>query len=119
MWTYSQTTGTLSNPNHSFTGYAGAPGHVNNPSAQELHGLGPLTRGRYTITAPYDNPKTGPFTLNLTPAYTNTMFGRGDFRIHGDNSHANQTASEGCIILPRIAREAIWNSHDQQLEVTA
>jgi hypothetical protein len=47
------------------------------------------------------------------------MFGRSGFLMHGDNIRLPGTASEGCIILPRDLREAIWNSADHTLEVIA
>ncbi len=46
----------------------------------------------------------GPFTIHLSPDQSNAMFGRGGFLVHGDNAEVNHTASEGCIIMPRLAR---------------
>ena len=44
--------------------------------------------------------------------------GRGAVRIHGDSIKAPGTASNGCVILPRAVREAIWKSGDRDFEVT-
>ena len=57
--------------------------------------------------------------MNLTPNANNEMFGRTDFRIHGErkNSKVKNDASEGCIILNRGKRESISSSGDNVLEV--
>lgn len=36
---------------------------------------------------------------------------------HGDNAARNRTASEGCIILPRLIREAVAANVDRGLLV--
>ena len=82
------------------TGYAGNGSGCNNPDAEDQHGVGPLPRGVYTLGAPYHNEHTGRVTLNLDPLPGNEMFGRSLFRLHGDNSLLNRTASDGCIIMP-------------------
>lgn len=43
----------------------------------------------------------------LEPFQSNDMMGRSGFFIHGDNRYGNRTASHGCIILPRKARDEI------------
>ncbi len=55
--------------------------------------------------------------LPLVPDASNNMQGRHSFQIHGDNRSMNQTASSGCIILPRKIREQIANSGDNRLVV--
>jgi hypothetical protein len=35
------------------------------------------------------------------------MLGRGGFFIHGDNPAQNNTASDGCVVINRVARERI------------
>jgi hypothetical protein len=120
MWTFAQLTGKIyQNGVYVATGYSGAPGYVDNPADQQLKAEGPLPVGFYTITAPYQNPKTGPYTMNLEPDSANQMYGRGDFRIHGDSITAPGTASEGCIVLARAIRERIWNSGDHRLQVVS
>lgn len=120
-WTYSQSKGTMTTQGGAVlaTGYAGAPGHVNNAADERLRNLGPLPCGIYTIGAPYHDSKTGIYTLSLTPDPSSGMFGRSEFKIHGDNPRMNQSASEGCIVLPHYARAAIWNSNDHVLSVVS
>lgn len=83
---------------------------------QEKHNIGPLPRGLYSISDPYDTDTHGPFVLRLTPDLGNEMFGRAGFLMHGDNS--THTASEGCIIQARAVREQVAKSGDKKLEVT-
>lgn len=89
------------------TGYAGQPPYVNSPEAQGLKARGPIPRGRYRVERPFDHVRLGPVAMFLAPERGNDMQGRSGFFIHGDNSLANQTASHGCIILPRKVREKI------------
>jgi hypothetical protein len=119
---YSQTTGRMTGENFEATGYSGNGEGLNNPAMQDVHAVGPLPQGSYTILAPHADPKVGPIAMGLAPAPGNEMFRRGDFLIHGDNPQMNHTASEGCIILPHDARVAIGAAvlaGDNQLEVTA
>ena len=118
MWTYEQLTGhILQDDKLVGVGYAGAPAGKNNPDMQNVSQTGPLPRGTYTIEAPQNSPHTGPYTLDLTPSPDNEMFGRAEFRIHGDSMEHPGTASEGCIIMARNVREQIWTSGDHQLDV--
>ena len=87
---------------------------------QQVRDVGPLPEGTYTIGEPYDDNRKkglGKYVLPLTPDGNNDMFGRTDFRIHGDNRFKNNSASKGCIILNREKRESISNSRDNVLEV--
>src|ERR1700761_8617023 len=105
MFTYQQSTGVLSHDGQAlWTGYSGNGPDINRPESQAIKMHGPLPQGRYTIGHPYAHPHLGPVTMNLEPAPANEMFGRGDFRIHGDNSLMNRTASDGCIIMPLATR---------------
>lgn len=54
--------------------------------------------------------------MRLTPAPGNTT-DRQDFWIHGDTAAHNHTASTGCIVLPRDARNQIAGSGDTRLQV--
>ena len=123
MWQYEQCTGQLRNADGAMvaTGYAGHGPGVNNPAMQACADVGPLPQGLYSLGAPIDHPKLGPFAIPLVPHAENTMFGRGGFYIHGDEiAHAGEElASHGCIVLPHDAREAIWNRGDHVLKVTA
>lgn len=121
-FTYRQSTGEMIGPDFNAQGYSGRGDGLNHPEAQDQHGIGPLPQGTYTIGAPHADEKVGPIAMRLTPAPGNTMFGRGDFLIHGDNAAMNHSASEGCIILPKAARIAIGGhvlAGDDQLTVVA
>lgn len=105
---YSQTTGMMRRDSGwSAQGYSGHHNGVNNAALQACSNVGPIPQGTYTISKPYTDPEKGPVVMRLTPDPENTMWGRAGFLIHGDNAQANQSASEGCIILPRVAREFI------------
>ena len=119
MWVYEQVSGKLFARCGALLaqGYSGNGVGKNNPSMQAIKGVGPIPIGTYTIQAPQDNTGHGPFAMRLTQDDTNQMFGRSGFMMHGDNIHAPGTASEGCIIMPRDARERVWNSGDNRLEV--
>lgn len=125
MWRYIQKTGELLRvaDNGSTTsvgrGYSGRGQGLNNPAMQDVGGIGPIPVGRWRIGAPYVSPNVGPFTMALTPVERKQTFGRGDFRIHGDNFHRDQSASRGCIVLSRELRERIHESCDNELEVVA
>lgn len=84
----------------------------NNSAAQDVHAIGPIPVGWYTIGPAYDSPTKGPVTMTLTPDPDNQMFGRGDFEIHGyqigtDPDDPYNPSSDGCIIMERSAREKI------------
>ena len=98
-------------------GYAGNGRGKNNPSMQAARNVGPLPRGRWRLTGVWHSPNTGPFTIILEPEPCTDTLGRSLFRIHGDSIRAPGTASHGCIILPRAARDAIWASGARMLEV--
>lgn len=119
MWVYHQKTGALHDKTGQCVahGYAGNGEGKNNPEAQARHDVGPLPRGLYTIDPPYDSPRVGPYALPLLPHADNEMFGRGDFRMHGDSKDKPGTASHGCIIQSRTVREQVWSSGDRLLEV--
>jgi hypothetical protein len=120
MWTWDQSAGLMTGASgDTFSGYAGAGDGKNNPDAQNEQNVGPVPRGDWTIGAPYDSEHTGPYTLALTPEPDTDTCGRSDFRIHGDSIANPGQASHGCIILPRAAREAVWNSGDRNLKVIA
>jgi hypothetical protein len=115
-WTYSQTTGQLTNNGRAEgTGYSGTGTGRNNPDAENMRNLGPIPRGRYTIGAPYDTETHGPHVMRLTPNTGYFAQGRDGFLIHGDNRQHD--ASTGCLILPPDIRRQISASGDNQLEV--
>jgi hypothetical protein len=118
-WTYSQKTGELQQDgNHVAAGYSGADVGKNNPEMENVHNVGPIPRGDWTIVGPpLDTIAHGPYVLRLDPEPGTETFGRDGFLIHGDSAKNPGAASEGCIILPRPARERVWNSGDRDLEV--
>lgn len=127
MWVYEQSTGRLMRDGRcEGVGWAGQPPHKNDPNAQHLPNVGPLPRGRYKIEGPpYTHPKLGVYVLNLAPQpdegetsepYPH-MLGRFAFRIHGASRENPDFSSEGCVILPRHTREALWQSGDRDFEV--
>lgn len=122
MWTYQQRSGEIFKADGELvaSGYSGFGGGQNNPLAQFVANIGPIPCGVYTIGAPIDlaGGPHGPFVLPLTPDATNDMHGRSGFLIHGDGlgAHAG-SASHGCIILARSARETIAASGDRRLTV--
>lgn len=119
-WTYQQSTGQLSHGGAPVAvGYSGAGDGKNNPAMQDVHNVGPIPVGRYTIGEPCDTQTHGPYVLRLTPDEGNEMCGRAGMLIHGDSVAHPGTASQGCIIMARAVREQVWNSGDLDIEVTA
>ena len=120
MWTYSQSTGKITKDGTVIfgLGYSGKGQCKNDPNMQQLKGLGPIPRGRYTISSFLAATSThGPDVLVLVPDAANQMFGRSGFLIHGDSKEHPGDASEGCIILSSQIRLFIWASRDHILEV--
>ena len=119
-WRYKQSTGDLFHlGSYEGRGYSGHDAGVNNPALEADAGIGPIPQGMWKIGPAHLSPHTGPLTMNLDPVAPNTAHGRSLFRIHGDNSSGNRSASRGCIILGRALRQAISDSDDQDLEVFA
>lgn len=121
MWTYSQSAGTMTNAAGEViaTGYSGNGASMNEPADEDTEDHGPLPQGNYAIGAASTHPVLGPVSMELTPDPANEMFGRSGFFIHGDNAALDHTASDGCIILPRAARETIAESGDVNLKVVS
>jgi hypothetical protein len=124
VWTYLQKTGELlRDGTHKGLGYSGFNDREtgqegkNNPDLQDVHDVGPIPVGTYTVGVPEDTVTHGPFVLPLTPDSANQMFGRAGFLIHGDSVVEPGTASRGCIILARAIREDIATSGDKSLQV--
>jgi hypothetical protein len=116
-WTYSQSTGSLTQDGvFVATGYSGAGPGRNNPAEQAVPNVGPIPQGRYSIGPPFETARQGECVMRLTPAGHDAL-GRSGFLIHGDN--LTHDASTGCIILPREIRDRIAASPDRDLEVAA
>jgi Protein of unknown function (DUF2778) len=118
-WTYSQKSGQLDQDGNKVAiGYSGAANGKNNPELQNVHNLGPIPQGDWTITGPPADTKThGPYVLRLTPEPETETFGRSGFLMHGDSKEHPGTASQGCIVVPRAVREQVWKSGDRDLKV--
>lgn len=116
-WTYSQSTGVLRDPQEQIvaTGYSGSGAGRNNSALEHQRNVGPIPRGAYRIGIARHSVRTGPVSLDLMPDAATQTFGRSAFLAHGDN--LSHTASHGCIVIPRHAREQIAGSVDRQLIV--
>ena len=113
MWTYSQSTGVLSDGDgRTWQCYAGSGDGKNNPADEAIPDVGPLPRGVYLASGPQTRTKTGPVSIALIPAPGNEEFGRSAFYMHGDSVSHPGCASEGCIVAPLAARLAFVESHD-------
>lgn len=113
-FTYRQSTGELFAPTGERigVGYAGHGEGVNDPAMEAIANVGPLPKGRYVIGPAYTHPTLGPLTMNLTPYASNEMYGREDFRIHGDAIRAAGQASRGCIVQDHPVRVQVNASDD-------
>ena len=121
MWVYKQSTGELSHDGQFISrGYAGHGEGKNNPAMQMVHDMGPLPRGRWRFAKPaYTHVTHGPVVMCLIPQDGTETFGRTHFLCHGDSKEQPGTASLGCMVQPRFAREQIAASPDCELEVIA
>ena len=91
------------------TCYSGVPEYRNNPSAINIKNKGPIPTGAFYITDVTSSK--GPNTIVLQPDGSNDMYGRDNFRIHGDNSSNN--ASEGCIIMGPSGRQKVVDAYNK------
>lgn len=98
------------------TGYSGHGAGINNPEMQNVRATGPIPRGDWHIGVAYKSASLGPVVMNLEPVGHGAL-GRTLFRIHGDNSKGDRSASHGCIILPRAVRERVAASGIARLTV--
>jgi hypothetical protein len=121
-WKYSQSTGKLTNPAGSVVGngYSGHGVGLNNPAQESTPCIGPIPQGEWGIGHFFDDPGgKGYLVCRLTPVDGTETHHRAGFMIHGDNSQGDHSASEGCIILPRVLREMVHSSGDHLLRVVA
>jgi hypothetical protein len=118
IWIYSQIDGKVYHDGTFLgTGYAGKGPGKNNPAMEDTRDVGPLPRGFYEIGDPVHDPVTGEYTLPLTPDPGNQMFGRSEFKWHGDNpAHIGQS-SDGCIVSMLTLRITVHESADRRLQV--
>lgn len=116
MITYHQSTGRTEMKGLAVYGYSGHGDAKNDGSREAERSVGPIPRGLYAVSAPFDHPLKGPLCFHLTPVRHNAH-GRSGFLIHGDSRIHPGDASEGCIILGHTVRERIADLHETQLEV--
>lgn len=120
-WQWKQKSGQLWSPLGELVcvGYSGAGVGKNNPQMQWVVNVGPIPQGKYRVGEPRDTNAHGPYVLPLTPGPANEMHGRAGFLVHGDSQSRPGTASQGCIIIRRRFRQAMWESGCLELEVLA
>lgn len=117
MWVYHQSTGELYREGKLVVvGYSGHGEGLNNPALEHARNVGPIPAGMYRIGEAYHHPDLGKVCMNLTPVHHSAR-GRDAFRVHGDNSKLDKSASNGCIILPKAIRVQISESKDTDLLV--
>ena len=80
----------------------------NNHAMQEVHNVGPLPAGVYTIGQLMIHPPGDPLRhlgpcMSLTPDPGNVMFGRGGFFFHLDNPLHPGSSSNGCVVAQNTA----------------
>jgi hypothetical protein len=124
FWEYAQGSGQLTYVDNQtgarspvVAGYSGHGPGLNNPAMQNVRNVGPIPQGVYDIGSQRDSLRTGRGVLDLSPRLGTNTFGRTDFQFHGDNSRGDQSASRGCIVVPRSVRDQINNSSDRELRV--
>ena len=100
-------TGHLTVSGQTFSGYAGKGMWINDPDSTDEVSRGPLPCGTYRLHKPVRHPRLGPLSIRLEPVPGTEMFGRSGFFIHGDNARGDRSASSGCIVVNRVARETI------------
>lgn len=119
MMTFDRKTGTMIIGGLIARGIWSGHGDARNDVGRESEkGVGPIPAGVYNIGNMLDGGHLGPHVMALT-AIEGNQYGRSGFYIHGD--HANDTdnsASDGCIIAPRLIRDEINKQKDRRLQVT-
>lgn len=96
--------------------YSGHGSGLNNPLAEAVPGHGPIPKGTWKLTGVQDSEHTGPFSIVLEPDGFDP-YGRSAFRVHGDNSKGDRSASHGCIIMDRGHRTKLWSSGTHYIQV--
>lgn len=101
-------------------GYSGFREYRNNPAFETRRALGPIPRGIWLVNQAVQHPRLGPVALSLEPENVPSLSGRSEFFIHGDNARGDFSASTGCIIVGREARDfvaALWRLGVRRLRV--
>lgn len=98
-------------------GYSGHEEGLNDPKDEGIPNVGPLPHGLWSLSPPYKDDHLGPIAFRLVAL---TYFGkRSEFRIHGDNSKKNQSASQGCLIFANDIRQKIADNKCSYIVVEA
>ena len=97
-------------------GYSGNGRYINDPDAEGRAGLGPIPRGVWKVDPAIHHRRLGPIVFGLHPV-GHDAYHRSEFFIHGDNKLGDRSASTGCIVLDRPARECIRALKINTLEV--
>lgn len=88
-------------------GYSGHLEGLNNSDMVAAKMMGPLPPGLYKMSPPRVSVTLGPFVIDLK-MLDGESYGRDLFRIHGDNSKGDKSASNGCIVAGPSVRKLIW-----------
>lgn len=123
---FQQSTGKFTNGTQLLAyGYAGREKGKNNPSMENVKGIGPLPAGRYFPRELFQvHPTVGKFAIRLEPDEETrkkiVSYGRDpiSFFCHGDSSEHPGLASHGCIVVLKPLREKIWAAQEW-IEVVA
>jgi hypothetical protein len=121
MWLYEQRSGRMIKKGSGLiaTGYSGAGAGKNAPTLENVQNVGPIPEGFYDMEEPFDSPTHGPYCIRLIADAGTHLYGRSGFLVHGDSIERPGCASEGCIVLPRFARQAMWEGGDHRLRVVS
>lgn len=120
-WTWFSRYGLLVGPSGllAAVGYSGHGAGLNNPAMASVVDVGPLPDGDFAIGDPVDGTHLGEGAMPLTPLPDTNTQGRSDLWLHQDNVQHNESASEGCGILPLTSLKAIAASPDRTLHVSS
>jgi hypothetical protein len=120
-WTWLSRFGILCGPSGLViaVGYSGHAAGLNNPALQNVVDVGPLPEGDFAIGDPVDGTHLGDGAMPLAALPGTDTHGRSELWLHQDNVQHNESASEGCGILPLSALKAIAASPDRTLHVSS
>lgn len=120
MITYSQSTGRITSGQVLIgVGYSGHEEGLNNSEFENKHDIGPIPRGKWKMITFFENQyeNKGTHVIRLEPNEETETFGRDGFLVHGDNAAMDKSASHGCIIVEKSARDKMWSDADKIIEV--
>jgi len=100
------------------TGWSGNGLGKNQPEMTNVHNVGPLPVGTYSVGEWSDHPHVGPNSARLTQT-SGESFGRDGFFIHGPGTTDYGQESKGCIVIPHNDRLKVIALNPDQITVTA